>query len=171
MYPAKGKYKLTKQQFNEIWTNIAVLVKKTESFNSRDESPSYMNIFTDIFKKNYKTLITIVIISVLINIIGIIGALYFKILTDNVIPSNVLSNLHTISIGVLILYIINALVTYLRYQMILKLSLEIDIGLMKDYFKHVLHLPMNFLIHVKAEKYCNVLWILQKFVKHYHLQP
>ena len=40
--------------------------------------------------------------------------------------------------------------------MILKLSLEIDIGLMKDYFKHVLHLPMNFLIHVKAEKYCNV---------------
>ena len=49
--------------------------------------------------------------------------------------------------------------------MILKLSLEIDIGLMKDYFKHVLHLPMNFLIHVKAEKYCNVLWILQKFVK------
>ena len=43
--------------------------------------------------------------------------------------------------------------------MILKLSLEIDIGLMKDYFKHVLHLPMNFLIHVKAEKYCNVLWI------------
>lgn len=84
-----------------------------------------------------------------------------KILTDNVIPSNVLSNLHTISIGVLILYIINALVTYLRYQMILKLSLEIDIGLMKDYFKHVLHLPMNFLIHVKAEKYYNVLWILQ----------
>ena len=49
--------------------------------------------------------------------------------------------------------------------MILKLSLEIDIGLMKDYFKHVLHLPMNFLIHVKAEKYYNVLWILQKFVK------
>lgn len=52
--PAKGKYKLTKQQFNEIWTNIAVLVKKTESFNSRDESPSYMNIFTDIFKRTIK---------------------------------------------------------------------------------------------------------------------
>lgn len=156
--PAKGKYKLTKQQFNEMWTNIAVLVKKTESFNSRDESPSYMNIFTDIFKKNYKTLITIVIISVLINITGIIGALYFKILTDNVIPSNVLSNLHTISIGVLILYIINALVTYLRYQMILKLSLEIDIGLMKDYFKHVLHLPMNFFDTRKSGE------ILQRFM-------
>lgn len=156
--PAKGKYKLTENEFNEIWTNVAVLVEKMDSFNKQNIAPSYMTIFADIFKKNYKTLIMIAIISVFINLTGIVGALYFKILTDDVIPSNVTSKLHTISLGVLILYIINALITYLRYQMILKLSLKIDIGLMKDYFKHVLHLPMNFFDTRKSGE------ILQRFM-------
>lgn len=156
--PAKGKYKLTEEEFNEIWTNIAVLVKKMDSFTKKTESPSYMTIFADIFKNNYKKLIVIAIISVLINLTGIVGALYFKMLTDDIIPSNIISNLHTISLGVLILYIINAFITYLRYQLILKLSLEIDVGLMKDYFKHVLHLPMNFFDTRKSGE------ILQRFM-------
>ena len=55
--------------------------------------------------------------------------------------------------------------------MILKLSLEIDIGLMKDYFKHVLHLPMNFFDTRKSGEILQRFMDTSKFVKHYHLQP
>ena len=73
-----------------------------------------------------------------------IGAIYFKVLTDEIIPSNIIESLHIISFGIFILYIFNAFINYCRYQLILKLSLKIDISLMKDYFNHVLHLPSNF---------------------------
>ena len=46
--------------------------------------------------------------------------------------------------GILALYISSIIVTYIRYEMILRLSLKIDINLMKNYFYHVLHLPTNF---------------------------
>lgn len=156
--PAKGKYKLSASEFQNIWTNIVVLTKKMDTFSEQNESPSYYKVFTDIFKKNYGKLTLIAFISLFINFVGITGAIYFKILTDNIIPSNFVKNLHIISFGILILYIINAFITYLRYQLILRLSLKIDVNLMKDYFYHVLHLPMNFFDTRKSGE------ILQRFM-------
>ena len=141
-----------------------------DTFSEQNESPSYYKVFTDIFKKNYGKLTLIAFISLFINFVGITGAIYFKILTDNIIPSNFVKNLHIISFGILILYIINAFITYLRYQLILRLSLKIDVNLMKDYFYHVLHLPMNFLIHGNLVKYYKDLWTHLRFEKHYLLQ-
>lgn len=142
--PAKGKYKITKEDFEAQWTNILVLIEKTESFTHEDDYPKVSNIFKDIFKANHKLLWIVFIFSILINLIGVSGAFYFKLLTDHIIPSNVITNLNYLSFALLLLYIFNALISYIRYQLILKLSLKIDIKLMKNYFFHVLHLPMNF---------------------------
>lgn len=156
--PAKGKYKLSNYEFSKLWTKIAVLVNKADNFTTENKSPSYLNVFIDIFKSNYRKLLLITFISLLINLVGITGALYFKILTDNIIPSNLLNNLHIVSFGILILYIINALINFFRYQLILRLSLKIDVNLMKDYFYQVLHLPMNFFDTRKSGE------ILQRFM-------
>ena len=37
-----------------MWTNIAVLVEKMDCFDKENEAPSYLNIFSDIIKANYK---------------------------------------------------------------------------------------------------------------------
>ncbi|PTJ90142.1 peptide cleavage/export ABC transporter, partial [Staphylococcus simulans] len=131
--------KLSNYEFSKLWTKIAVLVNKADNFTKENKSPSYLNVFIDIFKSNYRKLLLITFISLLINLVGITGALYFKILTDNIIPSNLLNNLHIVSFGILILYIINALINFFRYQLVLRLSLKIDVNLMKDYFYQVLH--------------------------------
>ena len=41
-------------------------------------------------------------------------------------------------------YIVNAFVSLIRYQASLNLSLKIDMSFMKDYYKHVLNLPIKF---------------------------
>ncbi|HDI6580296.1 TPA: peptidase domain-containing ABC transporter, partial [Staphylococcus aureus] len=78
------------------------------------------------------------------NILGIIGAFYFKYLVDTIIPSQIIQNLHILSIAVLFIYLINALVSLIRYQASLNLSLKIDMNFMKDYYYHVLNLPIKF---------------------------
>ncbi len=156
--PAKGKYKLSSQEFQYMWTNVVVLTEKMATFTKEDESPSYLKIFVDIFKKNYSKLLLVALMSIFINVIGILGAMYFKLLTDDIIPSNILKHLHLVSLGILMLYMVNALINYFRYQLILRLSLKIDLNLMKDYFYHVLHLPMNFYDTRKSGE------ILQRFM-------
>lgn len=155
--PDKGKIKMNFEDFETIWTKVIITCKKLNTFNTTNDTPSYIKIFKDIFEKKFKTIFLIVIFSLVINIIGIIGAIYFKILTDYIIPSNLLKSLHIISLAILALYLLNLLIDYLRYQMILKLSLKIDLDIMKKYFFHVLHLPMNFFDTRKSGE------ILQRF--------
>lgn len=156
--PGKGKYKIDKNEFEKVWSNIVVLIEKNEDFTTENESPSYMKIFIDIFKENHKNLFVLILLSLFINIVGVVGAFNFKLLTDDIIPHNLLSQLHILGGSILILYLFNALITYLRYQLILKFSLKIDIKLMKDYFIHVLNLPMNFFDARKSGE------ILQRFM-------
>ncbi|MGX0036135.1 ATP-binding cassette, subfamily C, bacteriocin exporter [Staphylococcus auricularis] len=156
--PAKGKYKLTEAEFLEMWTHVVVLVEKMDSFTTESSDPSYMSIFGDMFKKNYKRVFAVVITSIFINIVGIVSAFFIKYLTDDIIPSNILSRLHILGIAILLLYIINIVVTYVRYHLILNMSLSIDLDLMKRYFRHVLHLPIKFFDTRKSGE------ILQRFM-------
>lgn len=141
--PAKGHYKMRKKEFYEIFTNV-VLTVENESSQEQIESFSTAKYFKDIFKNNHSFVWLILLVSLIINAIGFIGAFYFKFLVDDIIPSTFFENLHNFSIAVLMLYIISFLVSLLRYQLTLNMGLKINQKLMLEYYKHLLHLPMNF---------------------------
>lgn len=101
-------------------------------------------MFSNIIKKNKLTIINILILSIIINLLGIAGAFYFKYLIDSIIPSQILQNLHILSISVIFLYLVNAFISLIRFQASLNLSLKIDMNFMKGYYSHILNLPFKF---------------------------
>lgn len=142
--PAKGKEKLTFNEFEKRWTGILMLVRNNNEYGYDGNIPSKSELFKNIIMKNKSIILNIFLLSIFINLLGIVGAFYFKYLVDTIIPSKILENLHMISIAVLILYLLNALVSLVRYQVSLNLSLKIDINFMKDFYSHVLKLPVKF---------------------------
>lgn len=58
--PDKGKYHLSETEFIKFWTNIALLIEKTENFTTKNVSPSYMRVFLDILK-NYGYLFVLIL--------------------------------------------------------------------------------------------------------------
>lgn len=142
--PAKGKEKINFSDFESKWTGVLILVQNNPSINYDENIPSKINVFKQILKNNKFIIMYVFVLSVIINFLGIAGAFYYKYLVDSIIPSNILKKLHIISIAVLLLYIIHAFISFLRYQVSLKLSLKIDIDFMKNYYYHVLNLPVNF---------------------------
>lgn len=142
--PAKGKEALSFASFEEMWTGILLLVQNDPTYGYDDNIPSKYQLFINIIKKNKLTILNILILSIIINFLGIVSAFYFKYLIDSIIPSQILWNLHKISIAVFFLYLINALTSLIRYQASLNLSLKIDMNFMKDYYYHVLNLPFKF---------------------------
>lgn len=142
--PAKGKEKISFTEFEKKWTGILLLVQNDVSYGYDNNLPSKYKLLTKILKSNKIPIFNIFMLSLFINILGIIGAFYFKYLVDTIIPSQIIQNLHILSIAVLFIYLINALVSLIRYQASLNLSLKIDMNFMKDYYYHVLNLPIKF---------------------------
>ncbi|MCD8851402.1 peptidase domain-containing ABC transporter [Staphylococcus xylosus] len=142
--PDKGKYKISTTNFQKLWTNIILTVEKNERFNTESDYPSASQFLKDNLKGNYSILFLVVLISLFINLIGILGAFFLQLLTDYIIPSNVIENLHKIALGFLLLFLANALIQFIRFQLILHISLKIDLKLMRKYLEVVLKLPTNF---------------------------
>lgn len=142
--PDQGRYKEKKEAFEEYWTKILLLIEKRNDFSQESDRPSVSKLFIDIFKVNHGFVWLLLTASIIINIFGFASTFYFKFLVDDIIPTNIIYNLHLLSIAVLIMYVTQSLTTYFRYQLVLHLSLRVDIQLMLDYYQHILNLPMNF---------------------------
>ncbi|MCI2921924.1 peptidase domain-containing ABC transporter [Staphylococcus hominis] len=142
--PAKGKYVLSKTELLDMWTKVILTVKPNEDFTKNSEELSIKKFYKEIFKKNTSFIFLIFIASILINGINILGAFYFQILIDIIIPSNIIHNLHIFSTGIAILYIISLVSSFLRYQLTLNMGIKISRQLMLNYYNHILRLPHRF---------------------------
>ncbi|WP_157947195.1 peptidase domain-containing ABC transporter [Staphylococcus equorum] len=142
--PGVGKYIDSEAKFINKFTNIILTVKRNPEFSKQSLSPSSMSFFLKLLKPNFYFILFILICSVIISAISILGAFYFKFLIDKIIPTNILENLHNLSIGILFLYLCFLFTSYIRYQLILKMGLKINKKLMLDYYDYILKLPINF---------------------------
>ena len=82
--------------------------------------------------------------SLICTILGILGAFYFQVLVDDVLQYNLLTTLHILSIGFIVLSLFKILLNAFRSQLLMYLAQRIDIPLMLGYYEHVINLPMNF---------------------------
>jgi len=60
------------------------------------------------------------------------------------VPNGLIKSLHIISIGILLIYIIQNILSFARSQLTLYLGMRTDKTLMVGYYNHVLSLPINF---------------------------
>lgn len=83
-------------------------------------------------------------LSLIVTSLGIIGAFYFQIIIDVVLPAGSIRQLYTLSLGVISLNLFSVFFSFLRSQLLLRLSQKLDVALLLGYYKHVLLLPMDF---------------------------
>ena len=117
--PDLGRYFISLDEFDTFWTKILLLIEKEDDFTTVDDRPSISLLFKNIFINNYKYIMLIFLASLLINIFGFLGTFYFKLLIDDILPSNIIFNLHILSGAILLMYLVQSLITYFRAHLIL----------------------------------------------------
>ncbi len=142
--PAKGRQSKTIEEFCQRWTGVLVLIKPNSHFNKGKIDASLWPIFASLFKSNKSLITSLFFSSLILNIFGFLGTFYFKFLVDDIIPNELLNSLHIISLGVLLLYVIQVILNYFRSHLLLYFSMRTDITLMLGYYKHVINLPLSF---------------------------
>ena len=142
--PAKGKKKEKLEDFVKYWTGILLLIKRNQNFKKGDESIKFLPMIFRLLRPNKWLILGIFIASLFLNLCGFVSTFYFKFLVDEIVPNGLIKSLHIISIGILLIYIIQNILSFARSQLTLYLGMRTDKALMVGYYNHVLSLPINF---------------------------
>lgn len=153
--PAKGIVKIKPEEFfgktvvdgkppAYQWTGVLIFLVPDVKFEKGKETKGLYGRFFYLLKPQKKLFIHIFFTSLLITALGIIGAFYYKILVDEIMPDGLEKTLFILSIGVILLNVFKVILSALRSYLLLYLSQKLDIALLFGYYRHVLDLPMNF---------------------------
>ncbi len=101
-------------------------------------------IFINLLIPQKKLMLTIILASLMLSIIGIMTSLFSKILFDEIIPFHLKKELVIYALIFSFIMIVQSLLTFLRTHVVLFLSRKIDIPLLLGYYNHIMNLPMKF---------------------------
>lgn len=142
--PAIGKIKEDKKEFQKKATNIVLLLTEETKKGRDDNSIKTRTFYIELIKSNITYIILIIILSLVINLINILGAIYFKVIIDMVIPAEIFKKLHLFSFSILILYTSVLFSHFIRNQLNLNFNIKINRDLMSKYYSKILNLNKRF---------------------------
>lgn len=142
--PAKGIVKKTPEEFFKEWTGILILLVPAQTFHTGKDTKNIFERFWGLLLPQKRLVLDIFAASLIITILGILGAFYFQLIIDDILPAGIEKTLTVLSIGAILLKLFSVILSVLRTQLLLYLSQKLDIALLLGYYNHVLKLPMSF---------------------------
>ena len=142
--PAKGIVKKSPDEFFKEWTGVFILLVPAQTFQKGKETKNIFERFWGLLLPQKRLVLDIFVASLVITVLGILGAFYFQFIIDDILPAGIEKTLTVLSIGVILLKLFSVLLSVLRTQLLVYLSQKLDIALLLGYYDHVLKLPMNF---------------------------
>ena len=86
----------------------------------------------------------IVLATLLVTVINIVGSYYLQSIIDTYVPDQLKTTLGMISVGLIIVYILQQFLSYAQEYLLLILGQRLSIDVILSYIKHVFQLPMSF---------------------------
>ena len=143
--PAKDFMKITVDEFFRGFTGVLLLLTPNDTFLlSNTKISSLYTRYIKFFAPHKKLFILSIIASVILTVLGIVSAMFNKIVLDEILPYQLKNQLLIVVIIFTVIALVQILISYVRQWMLLRLSLKIDIPLLLSFFEHIYKLPMKF---------------------------
>ncbi len=142
--PATGKSEISRQEFLLEWTGYALLLDPTESlYQAPEEKRSLSRFFYLLWP--YRSLgLTIILASLLIQILGLISPLFTQIILDQVVVNRSQSTLNVFVIGILLFGVLGIGLSSIRSYLLSYLSNRLDLTMIGGFINYALTLPLKF---------------------------
>lgn len=142
--PASGIEWISWSVFKAWWTGIFLILVPDIEFKKTRESKGSFQRFLSLLHPHRRIVIEVLFGSLILTVIGIVGAFYYRVLIDDVLFSGTQQTLFVISLGFLLILVFQATLGFARSQLLMHLGNKIDAQLVFAYFEHILRLPMDF---------------------------
>lgn len=142
--PSVKLTKMSKERFEEEWTGVALFMGPEPSYQPHKEKKNGLWDFLPLIFKQKSLIAHIVMASLLVTLINVLGSYYLQGILDEYIPNQMKSTLGIISIGLVITYILQQMMTFARDYLLTILSQRLTIDVILSYIRHIFELPMSF---------------------------
>ncbi len=145
MDPATGKLETQSlKDFGEQWSGVLILMTPNEKFQKADATVSISSRFWFLLGPHKTTIVQSIIGAIVFTLIGLTSAIYVQKIIDFVLPTANTNLLNLMSVGMLVLLVVQLLVNVFKSIFILKTGQQLDAKLILGYYKHLLSLPQRF---------------------------
>lgn len=136
--------KMSKERFFSEWTGVAIFLAPKPSYQPHKDKKNDLLSFLPLIFKQKSLIAYIVLSSLLVTIINIGGSYYLQGILDEYIPNQMKSTLGIISVGLVITYILQQVMSFSRDYLLTVLSQRLSIDVILSYIRHIFELPMSF---------------------------
>lgn len=139
-----NKRKISYESFSKMWTGYAIFLEPDIGFKKSDKKENLLFKFIPVFLPHKKLLAFSFLSSILMLAFGIITSFYYKYIFDEVVYSKAAFSMHTLSLGVLLVTVIQCVVGCVRSILLSHFSFKTDLQLNFSYLSHIFNLPLSF---------------------------
>ncbi len=141
--PMKKKSIIRNEDFIRIWTGIIILFEPSINLQTKKEKNFFLPFFS-ILSRNKKVIFFSILASLLLLLLGVITAFFYKYLFDEILFSNSIFSLNSFSLGMIFIILFQATIGAIKYFFVSSISFKIDLVLSISYIEHILKLPIVF---------------------------
>lgn len=144
--PAKGVIKLTIKEFNKHFTGVALELQPTQDFIIED-NPNHDVKISSLWGNIHglkRSFLQIIVLSVLLQIFGVISPFYMQTVVDDVILRNDNELLLALALGFSLLLLIQVGSKLLRDYITIYVSNRLTIQMVSNLFRHFIRLPIDY---------------------------
>lgn len=142
--PSVKVTKMTKERFEKEWTGITLFMGPEPSYKPHKDKKNGLWDFLPLIFKQRSLIANIVFASLLVTLINILGSYYLQGILDEYVPNQMKSTLGIISIGLVVTYVLQQMMTFARDYLLTILSQRFTIDVILSYIRHIFELPMSF---------------------------
>ncbi|MCB9425598.1 MAG: peptidase domain-containing ABC transporter [Flavobacteriales bacterium] len=145
MDPGEGVLKkYTKSEFIDIWTGVLVLLEPRDDFKEENHKTSIASRFFQLLTPHKSVLFQALVGAVLYTLLGLSSSIYIEKITDYVLVGGNTKLLNTLSIGMIVILLVQIFIGSYKSILILRTGQLMDSKLILGYYKHLLKLPQRF---------------------------
>ena len=136
--------KLSRERFEEEWTGTTIFMAPAPNYQPHQDKKQDLTSFLPILVNQKGLIVNIILAAFLVTLINIVGSYYLQSIIDTYVPDQTSSTLGIISVGLIIVYILQQILSYAQDYLLHVLGQRLSIDIILSYIKHVFDLPMSF---------------------------
>ena len=141
--PGQAPQVLQQPDFAAFWSGELILMTSKASF-AGEMAKFDFTWFIPAVVKYRKTLGEVLMISLVLQIIGLVTPMFFQVVMDKVLVNHAMKTLNVIAIGLIAATLFEAVLTGIRTAVFANTSSKIDVELGSRLFGHLLSLPISY---------------------------
>ncbi len=163
--PARGPTSVPEAEFDQAYTGIALIFKKTPAFRRGGESPSLTGALRRRMAGSGSALLFAVLAGLALVIPGLATASFYRVFVDDVLVKGLSEWLKPLLFVMLASASVTALLTWLQQRHLLRFETKLAIDTSSRFFWHVIRLPIDFFNQRYAGEIANRVGINDKVAR------